>query len=70
MSLHVSPASSQEIDEAMRISFERCAKRALRRPDPIARSVVMRKILRRVVPKSLRPWAKRLVLDVLRPGRR
>jgi hypothetical protein len=48
--------------------FSRCTRAALRRPDPIARSMILRRLVRTLVPHALRPTVKRLVLATLRRG--
>jgi hypothetical protein len=52
----------------LRETFERSARQALRRPDPIGRSMILRKLLRTVVPRSLRPLAKRMARSIFRGG--
>ncbi len=52
-----SNAMQAELDQA----FERAATKALRTAALYERSVVLRRVARRIVPRSLRPVAKRAV---------
>ena len=55
-----SDADARRLDAA----FERAAVRALRAPDPIERSVLLRRMARRMLPARLRPVVGRVVRAV------
>lgn len=59
---------SNERDGALR-AFEEAARQALRAPALAERSVVLRRVGKRVLPASLRPFAKQVVRVIDRSGR-
>ncbi|HUY06480.1 MAG TPA: hypothetical protein VMU99_04405 [Acidimicrobiales bacterium] len=66
--LRASRRSSDAMTEQLRERFERCAVQALRRPDPLQRSLLLRAIVRAVVPGSLRAMLKRALASVRARG--
>jgi hypothetical protein len=50
-------------------AFERSATRALRAPRPAERSLLLRRIARRVVPAAARPYLRRMLALAERPLR-
>lgn len=61
LDLRAQGLTSVEVVAKLDMDFERAAKAALRRPNPLQRSRVLRAVVRRVIPNSLRPLIKRLI---------
>jgi nuclear transport factor 2 (NTF2) superfamily protein len=52
---------SERDDERVSLAFEQCATAALRAPVLAERSIVLRRIAKRITPRALVPTVKRLV---------